>query len=176
MSLLNMLPLYFDHKPASYRQLKKIIIIIIFINSAALSKIRRSAGTCDSALSGVVPRWPWTMSTDAVCVVVYVDLRMQPPRQLLSWPQCLPAYKSIPWFSLLKFVPKNFSTYARLYTITCSLAQVKRKNGLNGNKLTTFLQSTDVCNQLKLHNLNKCIADNMKAAACQSLNCNNNQK
>jgi len=52
-----------------------IIIIIIFKNSAALSKIRRAAGTCHSvltrnALSGVEGRWLWTVSTDAVQLVI----------------------------------------------------------------------------------------------------------
>ena len=43
----------------------------MFINSAPLSKIRRAAGTCHSVLSksGVVQRWPWTVSTDAVQLV-----------------------------------------------------------------------------------------------------------
>ena len=55
--------------------LPRVKKIIIFISSAALSKIRRAAGTyviqCwrRDALSGVVQRWPWTMSTDAVQLV-----------------------------------------------------------------------------------------------------------
>ena len=32
------------------------------------------------------------------------------------WPQCWPAYKSTPWFSLLKFV-LNFSNYSQVYMV-----------------------------------------------------------
>ena len=64
---------------------------MIFISSAALSKIRCAAGTCHSVLTKryafIMQRWPWTVSTDAVQLV---NRSKSPDRkQQSSWDQWL---------------------------------------------------------------------------------------